>query len=96
MKALVVTVGVGTGVSHDKEGDVKGLVHGIVESVRNCNPGHVSFVVSRESLEVTVPEIKKQFPGLEKTLTSHCLIQDVNDVNEVYRVVLKEVRGLSS
>ncbi|MBT9138186.1 MAG: hypothetical protein DDT31_00736 [Syntrophomonadaceae bacterium] len=85
-QAMIVTVGTGIG---DTEEGVKSLARGITKSIENSNPGYVVFLVTKESKDVTLPEIKAQYP--EMPSNESVLIGDMNDVNCVYELIAKKI-----
>lgn len=88
-KSLVITVGTGTGKNEDA---TKSIAHGIAASIKNSHPNFIVFVVTQESEEKTIPEIKKQLPDLQPyELIS---IKNMNNVNEVFEKVSNKVRDL--
>lgn len=88
-KALVITVG--TGIGQNEEA-TRSIAHGIVASIKNSHPDSIVFVVTKESKEKTIPEIKRQMPDLQPYEMVN--IKDMNDVNEVFEKLSSKVRDL--
>ena len=88
-KSLVITVGTGIGKNKDA---TRSIAHGIVTSIKNSHPDSIVFVATMESEEKTIPEIKRQLPDLPPY--ELILIQNMNDVNEVFEKVSDKLRDL--
>lgn len=85
-KAMIITVGTGTR-------DAKDLAHGIAFSIRQQNPEFVSFVVTKESKNTTIPYILERL-SLKEDQYVLKEIQDENDVERIYEECLTFIKEL--
>jgi CRISPR-associated protein (TIGR02710 family) len=92
MKALVITVGVGTGPN--KEEATKSLSHGIAVSICENNPDRVFFIASKESKEITIPLVLKILEEKFKVRKDYEIVEikDEDDLNECFETVLNTIK----
>ena len=92
MKALVITVGVGTGPN--KEEATKSLSHGIAISICENNPDRVFFIASKESKEITIPLVLKILEEEFKVRKDYEIVEikDEDDLNECFETVLNTIK----
>ena len=78
MKALIISVGTGTRPSADA---VESLANALAFSITHHNPDKIFFVVSRESLENTLPLILKR---MEIRNYEVIRVKDPDDIQRIY------------
>lgn len=88
-KAMMMTVGTGTGTSSAEQG----LAHALADSIKQCNPELVVFVVTEKSKLATLPLVKQQ---IENISTEEILLNDFNDINEIYKQILSHLLELKN
>jgi len=90
-KAMVVTVGTGTGPNRDEV--LKSLAQTIVTSICNSRPDKVVFIVSKQSKKETLPLI---LPGLKDTNINHTVVtlEFIDDIIHIYRKASKCIHEL--
>ncbi len=88
-KSLIITVGTGVGKNEEA---TRSIAHGIVASIENSHPDFIVFFTTNESEERTIPEIKRLLPDLQQNKSIS--IKDMNDVNEVFEKISKEIQNL--
>lgn len=89
MKALVISVGTGTRASRKS---IKGLAEAIVKSIRHHNPHKAYLIVTKESMETTLPEILPKIKPIESEIIR---IEDPDNIQLIYEILrskIKEIR----
>ena len=89
-KALIITVGTGIG---DNIEATKSIAHAISTSVRAANPERIVFVVSEESLERTIPEVKAELGDSD---CEFVLLKRIEDLNDVFSRVSSAIEKLKN
>jgi CRISPR-associated protein (TIGR02710 family) len=87
MKALLISIGTGT---RPGEEAIKSLGSGIIYSIHNSNPDKVFFVVSKESLNTTLPEILGSIDKPYEIIS----IDDPDDINKIYQVLSAKFKDI--
>lgn len=85
-KGMIITVGVG-----------KGIEHAIITSIRNANPNHIIFLVtrgSRQTLERICQEAQKQ--GISLPPYEEEEIRDESDAEAAYESAVRAVQRLAA
>jgi len=90
-RAMVVTVGTGTGENRKKIMD--GLAEAIVTSICNHRPDKVKFMVSQKSLDETIPLI---IPKLSNMECEYILLDDFNNLHYAYKKGFQTIQQLLS
>jgi len=89
MKALVISVGTGTRASRQS---IRSLAEAIVRSIRHHNPDKTYLVVTRESMETTVPEILPKIKPMDYELIQISNPDNIQSIYEELRPRIKEIR----
>jgi len=89
MKALVISVGTGTRASRQS---IRSLAEAIVRSIRHHNPDKTYLVVTRESMETTVPEILPKIKPMDYELIQISNPDNIQSIYEEIRPRIKEIR----
>jgi CRISPR-associated protein (TIGR02710 family) len=87
MKALIISIGTG---ARPGEEAIKSLGSGITYSIHNSNPDKVFFVVSKESLNTTLPEILGSIDKPYEIIS----IDDPDDINKIYENLSAKFRDI--
>jgi CRISPR-associated protein (TIGR02710 family) len=87
VKALIISIGTG---ARPGEEAMKSLGSGITYSIHNSNPDKVFFVVSKESLNTTLPEILGSIDKLYEIIS----IDDPDDINRIYENLSAKFRDI--
>jgi len=90
-RALIATVG--TGMGDDAEA-TRSIAHAISTSIRVANPERVVFVVSGESLERTIPEVKAELGDSADLDSEFILVERIDDLNDVFSRVCRKIAEL--
>jgi len=89
MKALVISVGTGTRASRQS---IRSLAEAIVRSIRHHNPDKTYLVVTKESMETTVPEILPKIKPMNYELIQISNPDNIQSIYEELRPRIKEIR----
>ena len=89
MKALVISVGIGTRASRQS---IRSLAEAIVRSIRHHNPDKTYLVVTKESMETTVPEILPKIKPMNYELIQISNPDNIQSIYEELRPRIKEIR----
>ena len=91
MKALVISVGTGISTSEDS---VRSLAGAIAFSIKHHNSDKVFFVVSKESLEETLPLILEEIEVKEYETIELKNPDDIQQIYEELRQKFKEIKSI--
>jgi hypothetical protein len=87
VKALIISIGTG---ARPGEEAIKSLGSGIAYSIHNSNPDKVFFVVSKESLNTTLPEILGSIDKPHEIIS----IDNPDDINKIYEDLSAKFRDI--
>lgn len=87
MKALVISIGTGTG---EAEAGVESLVSGILFSIRSNNPNKIFFVTSKDSEERTLPKVLQNINLPYETVS----LSDLEDVDRICEQLSPKIRDI--
>jgi hypothetical protein len=87
VKALIISIGTG---ARPGEEAIKSLGAGITYSIHNSNPDEVFFIVSKESLNTTLPEILGSIDKPYAIIS----IDDPDDINKIYEDLSARFRAI--
>lgn len=86
-KAMILTIG--TGINSEKGSN--NIAQALNQSINNCNPEEIVFIVTPKSKEITLFKIKKL---LNIDHIKETLIEDLNDFNSIYSIITNEIKSL--
>jgi len=90
VKALLISVGTGTRASKRA---VESLAEAIAKSINHHNPDKVFFVVTKQSLETTVPKI---LPKIESRKYDIIQLVDPDNIQSIYETLKPKIREIKN